>query len=375
MKIRILHLQLLPLLSGVQRFSLHLLKGLPQDRYEIYVASAQGGPFVDEVKAQGWNYLPIRSFRHPISPSDLLSFIEIWHYCRKYQFDIVHTNSSKPGLLGRIAAYLAGIPLIVHSMHGTAFQPHQSKAVYWLYVSLEKLGNYFSDYTIFVNHSDRLLCLKMGLLPASKALTIYNAMPPEDTPAQFRTRKSSKDFIIGSTIRFSNQKNVINLIIAACKACGAQPNLKFIILGDGEHYPLCKSIVASHRLNDRILFPGWDSDVNPWLTVFDAFILYSRWEAMPYSIIEAMHAGLPIIGSAIPSIQELVDDTVGWVVALDDPDALISTLLKVASSAGTARQKGDLARQKVKSLCDYPTMISSYRRIYEGGSLAIKGRD
>jgi hypothetical protein len=76
MKIRILHLQLLPLMSGVQRFSIHLLEGLPARDYEIYVASIPGGPFVDAIQQRGWTYLPIRSFRHA-TPYDLTSYGEI----------------------------------------------------------------------------------------------------------------------------------------------------------------------------------------------------------------------------------------------------------------------------------------------------------
>lgn len=365
MKKRILHLQLLPLMSGVQKFSIHLLEGLPEDDYEVFVASRAGGLFVEAVQERGWNYLAIRSFRHPISAWDILSFIELFLLCRKYHFDIVHTNSSKPGLLGRIAARLAGVPLVLHSIHGTAFQPHQSRFVYRMYMMLEKLGNRFSDFTIFVNHSDRLKCLELRLLPEHKAITIYNALDSVAMLAKEPRKPEQDSFVIGSTIRFSDQKNVINLTIAACKACHLNDLLKFIILGDGEHYSLCKSIVASHRLNERILLPGWDSDVAPWLKTFDAFILYSRWEAMPYSIIEAMHASLPIIGSDIPSIRELVNDSVGWLVPLDDEKALVSTMIAVAESPSTAVKKGTKAAQRVSELCDYSMMIEAYRKIYE----------
>ncbi|MCK9333682.1 MAG: glycosyltransferase [Candidatus Cloacimonetes bacterium] len=367
MKIRILHLQLLPLMSGVQRFSIHLLEGLPARDYEIYVASKPGGPFVDAIQQRGWTYLPIRSFRHAISPTDLISFGEILYLCIKYRFDIVHTNSSKPGLLGRIAARIAGIPLIVHSIHGTAFQDYQSPLVYRGYMMLEKLANHCSDYSIFVNNSDRLKCLQLGLLPERKAITIYNALRP-DVTENSSGQRDPKSFTIGSTIRFSEQKNVVNLTIAACKACTMNDKLKFILLGDGEHFSLCKSIVHSHRLSQRIILPGWDSDVKPWLKVFDAFILYSRWEAMPYSIIEAMHAGLPIIGSDIPSIRELVDDSVGWLVRLNDHDMLVSTMIDVASDPSGAKLKGTAAAKKVVQISDYNSMITSYRNIYEGKS-------
>ena len=112
---KLLHLQLLPLLSGVQNFSLHLLAGLNPEEYEIHVASQPGGPLVQEVQRRGYTYHPLSQLRHPISWRDIPAFWQILRLCKKEGFDIVHTNSSKPGLLGRIAARIVGVPLIIHN--------------------------------------------------------------------------------------------------------------------------------------------------------------------------------------------------------------------------------------------------------------------
>ncbi|MDD3563589.1 MAG: glycosyltransferase [Candidatus Cloacimonetes bacterium] len=364
MKKKILHLQLLPLMSGVQRFSLHLLDGLPPDDYEIWVACKPGGEFVDEIHKRGWNFIALPTFRHPVSPWDIVTFLHLLWLMQRYKFDIVHTNSSKPGLLGRIAATICRVPLVVHTAHGTAYLPHQAALVQWSYRQLEKLANRFCGRVIYVNNCDRLKAIELGVVPSGKALTIYNAMKEEPVA---NVRESNADTItIGSTLRFSEQKNVLRLIPALCKAARQSDKLKFIILGDGTHLQLCRSIVASYRLSDRILLPGWDSDVAPWLKLFDVFILYSRWEAMPFSIIEAMHAGLPVIGSTIPSIAEFVNDEVGWLLALDDEEALISTLISLPEHPDIIRDKGKKALAWVKQISDYPSMIASYRDVYEG---------
>lgn len=364
MKKKILHLQLLPLMSGVQRFSLHLLDGLPLDDYEIWVACKPGGEFVDEIHKRGWNFIALPSFRHPVSPWDKVTFLHLLWLIQRHKFDIVHTNSSKPGLLGRIAATICRVPLVVHTAHGTAYLPHQTALVHWSYIQLEKLANRFCDKVIYVNNCDRLKAIELGVVPPEKALTIYNAMKEEPVA---NVRESAADTItIGSTLRFSEQKNVLRLIPALCKAARQSDKLKFIILGDGEHLQLCRSIVASYRLSDRILLPGWDSDVAPWLKLFDVFILYSRWEAMPFSIIEAMYAGLPVIGSTIPSIAEFVNDEVGWLLALDDEEALISTLISLPEHPDIIRDKGKKALAWVKQISNYPSMIAAYRDVYEG---------
>ena len=367
MKKKILHLQLLPLLSGAQRFSLHLLDGLPKDEYEIFVAAGAGGEFEDAVHIRGWNYIAIRSFRHRISLLDIAAFFEIMIIMRTYRFDIVHTNSSKPGILGRLAARLLKIKRIVHTAHGTAFQESQSLLLQRFYMMMEKLGNALGDYTVFVNNSDRIRCVELGLIPAAKAITIYNAAlaTGADTPLAARAEKPSGMVTIGSTIRFSDQKNVLSMVIAACFACKREQRLRFIFLGDGEHYDLCRSIVASHQLNGRILLPGWDSRVEPWLAVFDAFVLYSRWEAMPYSIIEAMQAGLPVIGSDIPSICELVVPESGWLVPLDDEEALTKCLVEIARNPELIKEKGKYAREYINGISNHDEMIRAYRALYE----------
>ncbi len=367
---KLLHIQLLPLLSGVQRFSLHLLEGLDRSEYSIYVASQPGGDFQAEVIKRGYRFIPLPTFVHPISILDLLTFAHLLWLMLRYKFDIVHTNSSKPGLLGRIAARLCGVPVIVHTEHGTAFQDGQSPLVYRFFALMEMVGNYFGHQTVFVNNCEREKCLSMHLLPSAKASTIYNAIPPALT-AQLAHIAAGRmmpeaEVIIGSTLRFSTQKNVIRLIITACKACAATPKLRFIILGDGEHFELCQTIVHSYKMSGQILLPGWDSDIVPWLKVLNAFVLYSRWEAQPFSIIEAMSSGLPVIGSDIPSIKELVDEESGYLIALDDDAALEALFVQLAGNFQPAYAKGKHAVKRISTLCNYPVMIAAYTALYRG---------
>lgn len=366
MKKKLLHLQLLSMLTGVQRFSLHLLDGLPESEYEIYVAAHPKGEFVSEIQKRGWNFIPMPSFRRSICFLDIVSFLHLLWILGKYRFDIVHANGSKLGLLGRLAARIMKVPRIVFTSHGTAYQPYQSLIVYRFYQILDRFANSLGDHTIYVNHCDRLASIDMGLVSENKAITIYNAMKDADK-LQLERRLSGDIITIGSTLRFSNQKNVINLIIALCKACRKTDQLRFIVLGDGEHLKLCRSIVASYRLSERILLPGWDSEVAAWLKIFDVFILYSRWEAMPYSIIEAMYAGLPVIGSSIPSISEFVTEEVGWQIALDDEDSLIRCLVEIPQNPKSIIEKGKKAGDWVRQISDYSTMLRSYREVYEAG--------
>ncbi|NLO12369.1 MAG: glycosyltransferase family 4 protein [Candidatus Cloacimonetes bacterium] len=364
---KLLHLQLLPLLSGVQNFSLHLLAGLNPEEYEIHVASQPGGPLVQEVQRRGYTYHPLSQLRHPISWRDIPAFWQILRLCKREGFDIVHTNSSKPGLLGRIAARLAGVPLIIHSSHGTPFQQGQFRALYLFYMGMEWVGGLFGDYIAFVNHSDRLNYIRWRLIPKRKAVTVYNALPDveiEKLTAPPRSIDKDAEILIGSTLRFSTQKNIVEVILAACEACAQQPRLRFVFVGEGEHYALCRSIVSAKKMNERILLPGWDSNVSQWLAKMDVFLLYSRWEALPFSIIEANYSGLPVVGSAIESIMELVNDEVGWVVPLDDRQALVKTLVSLPQDPAQIREKAEKAARRIRELRNYKEMVEGYLELY-----------
>jgi glycosyltransferase involved in cell wall biosynthesis len=365
---KVLHLQMLPVMYGAQRFSLHLLDGLSNEEFEVWVASKPGGEFVQEVRNRGYHYISLPTLRHQICLWDLLTLFHLLYIFKKQHFDIVHTNGSKPGFLGRLAARICKIPLIIHTSHGFSFQDNQNPLVYRFFTLAEKFGNQLGDYSVFVNNSDRLKSIEMGLIKPEKAITIYNALPKQFSNKLQNMAKDKKEpkqeIIIGSTLRYSTQKNVINLITASCKACLNEPKLKFIYLGDGEYYDLCQAIIHSFGLEKRILLVGWDKNVLPWLKVLNVFVLYSRWEAMPFSIIEAMSSGLAVIASDIPPLSELVNKQTGYIVPLNNNAKLVKTFIEVARDTKTAYQKGQLAALKINELCNYDNMVNSYRELY-----------
>ncbi len=369
---KILFLQLLPILSGVQNFMLHLIDGLPRsapDGYEIFVASQPGPDLPRELQKRNIAHIPIPSFTHAISPKDILTLLHLIYIIKKHRFDIVHTNSSKPGFLGRIAARICGVPLIIHTSHGTPFQGDQSLPVQRLYMALERFASRLSHKVVFVNHSDRLRCLDLKIVTPANSITIYNALPPSkrnslESLAPKRHFGADGMVTIGSALRFWDQKNVIQIVSSACKVCHLRENLRFIIVGDGEHYELCKSMVRSHGLNSRILLPGWDSEMEKWLLVFDLFLLYSRWEALPISIIEAMHSGLAVLGSDIPGICELVDENCGYIAPLASPEVFEEILLHIADHPEDLPVKGSIAQEIIRKKCSFDEMVNGYLGVY-----------
>jgi len=368
MKKRILHFQLLPLLSGVQNVMLHILEGLNPEEYEVYVASQPGGPLAEACRQRGYRHLGLRWLKHAISPLDIVVFIQFWMLCRRYRFDLVHTHSSKPGFIGRLAARLAGVPLVLHTCHGAPFHVGQPKALYMLYILLEKLAARYCNRLIFVSDYLRLYYIEHGLAKAEQTQTIRNALsePLRQQLAAVADRRQppDKSVTIGSLLRFTDAKNIVQTLQAAIRVCALKRDVQFIFVGEGEHLPLCRQMVLTHQLEDRILLPGWADDIASWLSRFDAFLLYSSWEGNPLSIVEAMQAGLPVITSDIPVLAEVVDESCGWLLHAGSVAALTAGLQQVLQEKQLFRNKGKHSRQKAEQLFSYQTFLQSYLDCY-----------
>jgi glycosyltransferase involved in cell wall biosynthesis len=373
MRKKILHIQLLPLLSGVQNVMLHILQALSKDEFDIYVACRPDGPLVDEIKRLGYTYLPLPEFVQPLSVKDVIIFVRLYLLCRKHKFDIVHTHSSKPGFIGRITARLAGVPLVLHTGHGAPFHDWQSALTRRFYIELERIAARFCDTMVFVNNYHREFYLKHKLIKTQQGITIYNTLTPEQRSAieksAIHRQLSKESIIIGSILRFAKSKNVVMTVEGAIRICRERKDVIFIIVGDGEYYHLCQTMVKSSGMQDRILLPGWQSDTALWLAKFDVFMQYTLYEGLPISIIEAMAASLPIISSDIVTNAELVDSSCGWLIPVANLEKLVSGLNAVLDDKELYRQKGQLAKERVMSLCSYESFVEGYMQIYQGQRL------
>jgi glycosyltransferase involved in cell wall biosynthesis len=359
---RILHIQLCPLMSGVQRVSLAILEALDPNEWEIFVMCRPGGPFVDEILHRGWRYLPANFLRRQFSPLDVFAFFEVFRACRRHRFDIVHTHSSKTGFIGRIAARLAGVPKIVHSVHGFPFHRGQFLPLQWAYMGLERFAARLSDRVVFVNRSEREYAVRAGIVRAERALTIYNGL---ETVESARRHSGEGLVTVGWSGRFTAQKNPVATVEAACRAASKNSMLRFVFLGDGELWEACQRMVSSYGLGDRILLPGWRSDVRDWMSRFDVFLLFSRWEGLPLSILEAMAAGLPVIVSAITGNEELVDERNGWRIAVRDIAGLERVLLSLPDHRGEIAEKGGASLRRIREEFGRERFIRQHLELYE----------
>ncbi|MDR0551879.1 MAG: glycosyltransferase [Spirochaetaceae bacterium] len=176
---KILHIQVLPKLSGVQRISLEIFKSLSNEEYDKYIlfsGDAADGSLtincVEEFEKAGAKVLFSKNMCREIGFKDIAAFIEIYKLCKKERFDIVHTHSTKPGIIGRIAATLAHVPLVIHTVHGLAFHNYIKFPKWQFYWICEMFASFFCAKIVLVNH----YYSRYFKFFKSKLMTIYNGV-------------------------------------------------------------------------------------------------------------------------------------------------------------------------------------------------------
>lgn len=365
-KIKILHLQLFPLLSGVQNMMIQLLSALNQEKYDIFVVSRSDGPLVKKVIENNWTHIPLDTLVRNLSFSDFKSAWKFYKILKDIKPDIVHTHSSKTGFIGRIVAKIAKVPLIIHTAHGFSFHPYQKPITRIFYSILESFASFFADYNIFVNIFEKELAIHKLGFNQDKTMTIYNGVKPYHKQKQYPEDFLSNDTLkIISVLRFSEQKNIVSTIEQAIKVVKKIDNVTFTFLGDGELLEVCKNIINSNSVQDKIILGGWSFNVLDTLLEYDVFLLNSLWEGLPISILEAMSVGLPVICSNIKGNNELVDDSNGWLTEIYDLNALEKVVLEILADKNILVQKGRESLKKVTTLFHEEFFINEYQKLYE----------
>lgn len=373
--IKIVHIQLLPLLSGAQRVSLEELRRLPDDKYKKYLISSAEGPLTQEAKKYNIQCIIIPTLKREISPrNDFLSLLNLIKIIKKERFDIVHTHSSKPGVLGRIAAFLLRTPLIVHTVHGFSFPAARNKKEYLLYLTMERIGTFCGNTLICLHNNDKNIAIKKLYVKNKNILVLPNGV---DTKLYTPFEKNYKDKIrqnlnidgndiaIGMIGRLWEQKNPLLLLNAALEIIPDNSNVKFYFVGDGEYFTLMKNIIKKNELEDKIFLLGWRSDTTIILNALDIFVLPSKWEGMPLAILEAQSTAIPCVVSNIQGNRDIIDNyKTGLLFKSNSQKELIKSLNFLIYNSSKREEIGKNAREYIieKHLID--TRINELDKYY-----------
>jgi glycosyltransferase involved in cell wall biosynthesis len=368
---KILHILVLPKLAGSQRVSLEILKSLSDKEYEKWALFSNDSDSEErkkkcqtEFEKAGVKVLFLNKLHREINLQDVGAFKEIYDLCKREKFDIVHTHSTKPGIIGRTAATLARIPLVVHTVHGLAFHQFLKWPIWLFYWTCEMAASLFCHKIVLVNQYYRRYFKWLS----SKLTVIYNGVDFSscgEIPAE-KIRTENDPVRILFVGRLDTQKDPITLLQAAKEVISEKSDVHFTLVGDGEKYAECARFIQENDLDDRVCLTGWQSNVAPYYRTHQIFLISSIYESFGLMFVEAGWYGLPSVSTNVEGIPEVVIDGVtGLLSPPRNPHLLSQNLLRLIQDENLRSKMGNAGREWVTQTFSVDKMTTAYKRIYE----------
>jgi glycosyltransferase involved in cell wall biosynthesis len=335
---------------------------------------AVGGPGAWEERARRSSdrtYV-VPSLVRPIRPrQDARAVVELAALFARERYDIVHTHSSKAGLAGRIAGRLAGVPLVVHTIHGFPFNDQTlsapvRRALLWS----EQLAARLTDRLIAVAGPNVLEAERRGIAAAREVEVIHSGVDlgrfesvPGRDAARERLGLPVGRPVVGTVGRLSACNAPEVFVAAARSVLERRPEALFVAVGDGEELERVRAAIGDDR---RIRLLGHRDDVPSILPAFDAFVFPIRWGGLGRALTEAMISGLPVVASAVNGVPEVVEhERTGLLVPPDDAEGVAEAVIRLIDDPALARRLGSAARRRVVPEFGADVMVERIAALYE----------
>lgn len=304
---------------------------------------------------------------------DLSGLLALCRFLRSSDYDIVHTHTSKAGLIGRLAARFAHVPLIVHTVHGFAFREGSSRLAVVLCSAAEKVAARCCDHIVCVSKFHHRWALERRIAPADKMTAIPNGVSPHCVPPGEAVREvrqslglSEGDIFLLSMGRLAPQKGFEYLLEAVSKLGGANRKLRLVaIAGDGPLREQLEARVKNLGIGDTVRLLGFRDDIATLLAAADLVALPSLWEGLSIALLEAMAASKPIITTTIFSNLEVLGDSqAALLVPPADPQALANAISLCCRDESLRQRLARAAHSVFQASYKEDVMLAGYHEIY-----------
>jgi glycosyltransferase involved in cell wall biosynthesis len=374
--IHVLHIHTLPIISGSGLNTFLSMKGMDRNIYKVELACAPGGRLIDLIRE---NHMEVKAFKNlvqPLSPvKDTLAVVDLISFLRKNRYHIVHTHNSKAGFVGRLAAKIAGVPVVIHTVHGFAFHEQEPLWRQSLFRNLERVASHMCDKMIFISQPLVDWALRERItLRRDKIAKIYSGIDldrfrPVTDDEKYRIRKKwnigHDDAVIGIVSKLWEGKGH-EVLIRAFKEIKREINgAKLVIVGEGPLDSMLHELTDKLGLTDSVLFTGFQMDVAAIISSFDVAVLPSFYEGMGRVLLEAMAMGKPVVASRVGGIPDLVKDGVnGFLINPGDVKGLAEALKRLLYDKEFANIMGRNGRKGITDKYSADVMIRSINNIY-----------
>ena len=359
-------------LGGAQKVAISICEKIDKTKFEPFLICGCGG-ILDEETKNKIRVIFVKDLVREINPiKDLKALYSIYKILKQEKPDIVHTHSSKAGIVGRFAAKMCGIKNIIHTIHGFSFNDTQRNIKKNLFIFLEKLGAKISKYLIPVSVENTTKGLQNNIGKKEQyhyirlGVDIENFKNFKDTPTLKKELDiDEKDFLVTTIGPFKPQKNLPDFIKTANEISKNNKNFKFVIVGDGALRNEFEKLITDYNISQNIFLIGWRRDISNILHSSDFFVMTSLWEGLPISTIEALSCGLVPIVNDVDGQREIIKDGYnGFLIKPHDIKAIEEKILLLAKNSELKNKMSENARESIDYTFSTDHMIKQHEQLY-----------
>jgi len=368
------------IIGGAQENTLLTVRGLMAKGHDVILLSGPTtgpeGRLLDTVSVPGLQFVEFPLLLRPLNPlTDLRAYIRLKRYFRDGNFDVVHTHSSKAGIVGRLAAAAVGCPLVIHTVHGQAFHPYEKWWRNRAYIAAERRAARASHHILAVAQAMVDQCVAAKVAPRDKYSVVYSGMDIEpylsaEPDSGLRARLGIPDGVpvVGKIARLFELKGHDLLLAAATRVVAEFPEARFLLVGDGILRPKLEAEAARLGLGDNVVFAGLvpPDHIPRYIALMDMLVHLSLREGLPRTVVQALAGGKPAIGYDLDGTPEVIlDGQTGRICPPGDRAAVTGAILDLLRNPQNAAEMGRAGRELVREQFDWHTMARRIEEIYE----------
>lgn len=378
--VKVLHILTRLIRGGADETVLLIVMGLNPHDFEatLLVGSDSDQQYVAEA-SDAATILIEPSLRRDVKPiSDLRALYRLYRFIRDGKYDIVHTHTAKAGFLGRLAASMAGVPIIVHTVHGITFHDFRHPIVQTLFIIFEKVAATVTDRFIAVGEDLKEYYLQVGIGKPERYKVIHTGMNLNrflnagELPEEFIRRKRQEfyieptDIVIGHVSRLDTGKGQQYLLQAIPQIVARFPNTTFILVGEGKHRKMFETMTRELHIEQHVIFAGFRHDIEEIMAIFDVAVFTSLWEGLPRVVVQYAAVGKPIAAFDIKGVSELVRNGInGFTVPVRDVGRLAKRIMYMLENLENSKNMGKSGRQFIDESWKADVMIAKIAQEYQ----------
>lgn len=357
--------------GGAQRYVYDLAVGAKHAGHDVSVLCGGEGLLVDKLKESGIRVISLPTLGRDISIlHDLEAFLFILRTLKSEKPDVFHTNSSKMGGMGNLAARLAGIKTIIFTSHGWAFNEDRSLIQKIILYKLVWFTIFLSHLTICVSEKTENDVEWMPFIK-QKLVLIHNGIEAFPLMERLKARNflvqntASDELLVGTMAELHRIKG-LDILLEAWSKFKQTSNGTLIIMGTGEEKDNLQNMAQKLHISDSVVFKGYVDNAKSYLSGLDIFVLPSRSENLPYAILEAGLSKLPIIATRVGGIPEIITNGVsGKLIQRGDVDSIVENLILLSKDKDLRTKLGQAIYEKVTNDFSINKMLDATLKLYE----------